>query len=144
MIDRSSPYRVLVFVLLAGAFCTTAIGLAEPNFSLLCALAFFAGFAIAGGQHGANAYAGAFYPTFMRSTVIGWAMGIGRIGSVLGPLPIGYLLKAHWPLRDILGIYALAVAAAAAVFAVMGYSSRRHATAALTVATLSPSGRAPL
>jgi MFS transporter, AAHS family, 4-hydroxybenzoate transporter len=142
--DRSSPYHVLVFVLFAGALCTIAIGLAEPNLPLLCALVFFAGFAIAGGQHGANAHAGAFYPTFMRSTGIGWAMGIGRIGSVLGPLPVGYLLKAHWPLRDILGIYAFVVVAAAALFALMGCLSWRQATTAVpTLAILSSSGRTP-
>jgi len=33
-----------------------------------------------------------FYPTFTRSTGIGWALGIGRIGSIVGPLLVGVLL----------------------------------------------------
>jgi AAHS family 4-hydroxybenzoate transporter-like MFS transporter len=37
-----------------------------------------------------------FYPTFIRSTGIGWALGIGRIGSIVGPLLAGVLLSNGW------------------------------------------------
>ena len=47
---------------------------------------FGAGFCVVGGQNSANALAAIFYPTAMRATGVGWSLGIGRIGAILGPL----------------------------------------------------------
>ena len=57
---------------------------------------FGAGFCVVGGQNSANALAAIFYPTAMRSTGVGWSLGIGRIGAILGPLIGGLLLSLHW------------------------------------------------
>jgi AAHS family 4-hydroxybenzoate transporter-like MFS transporter len=124
LIDRTNPYAALVFVLFIAALSTIAVGMMGAEFTTLSVAVFVAGFCVAGGQHGANAHAGQFYPTFMRATGIGWAMGIGRIGSVLGPLLLGELLKAHWPLRDILQLFGLIVATSAFLFGIMGLVSR--------------------
>ena len=131
MIDKANPYVVLVLVLLVAAVATVTIGVVGPQFGLLSVVVFVAGFCVAGGQHGANAHAGQFYPTFMRSTGIGWAMGIGRIGSVLGPLLLGDLLKAHWPLHNILAVFGLIVALSAVLFGVMGWVQRARGAGAL-------------
>jgi MFS transporter, AAHS family, 4-hydroxybenzoate transporter len=52
---------------------------------LLFVVVFLAGFGILGGQGGNNAVAGTYYPTDLRSTGVGAALGVGRIGSILGP-----------------------------------------------------------
>jgi AAHS family 4-hydroxybenzoate transporter-like MFS transporter len=52
---------------------------------LLFTVVFMAGFGILGGQAGNNALAATYYPTDLRSTGVGAALGIGRIGSILGP-----------------------------------------------------------
>jgi AAHS family 4-hydroxybenzoate transporter-like MFS transporter len=62
---------------------------------------FFAGAGIVGGQTGANALAASFYPTYIRSTGVGWALGIGRIGSIVGPIFGGIMLSLHWPLTTV-------------------------------------------
>jgi MFS transporter, AAHS family, 4-hydroxybenzoate transporter len=51
-----------------------------------------AGIGVLGGQIGLNALAGTIYPTSMRATGAGWGLGIGRIGSIAGPIIGGYLL----------------------------------------------------
>ena len=38
----------------------------------------------------------ALYETRLRSTGMGWAIGIGRIGAILAPLATGRLLDASW------------------------------------------------
>jgi hypothetical protein len=38
---------------------------------------------------GLNALAASFHPTSIRSTGVGWALGVGRIGSIAGPLVAG-------------------------------------------------------
>src|SRR4030095_9573525 len=52
---------------------------------LLFVVVFTAGFGILGGQGGNNALAATYYPTDLRSTGVGAALGVGRIGSILGP-----------------------------------------------------------
>jgi AAHS family 4-hydroxybenzoate transporter-like MFS transporter len=51
-----------------------------------------AGFGIIGGQSATNAFAAISYPTQIRSTGVGWATGIGRIGSIIGPSLAGILV----------------------------------------------------
>jgi AAHS family 4-hydroxybenzoate transporter-like MFS transporter len=50
------------------------------------------GFFVIGTQYCMNALAANFYPTGLRSTGVGWALGIGRIGSIVGPVLGGLLL----------------------------------------------------
>ena len=44
------------------------------------------------GSSGLIAFAPLMYPTAVRSTGVGWAMGMGRFGSFVGPLIVGAML----------------------------------------------------
>jgi AAHS family 4-hydroxybenzoate transporter-like MFS transporter len=63
------------------------LAISAPSWVLLIA-AFCAGFCISGGQKSVIALAAIFYPTPIRSTGVGWALGIGRVGGIGGPLLI--------------------------------------------------------
>ena len=52
-----------------------------------------------GSQTNANAFVSHYYPITMRSTSIGWANGIGRIGGMLGPTLFGMLLAMNYPVE---------------------------------------------
>ena len=52
---------------------------------------FFAGFLVLGIQSGINVIGAMVYPTSLRANGSGWELGIGRIGSIIGPL-VGALL----------------------------------------------------
>lgn len=83
----------LIFVLL----CTSAIGmvtfaLAPDQKDLLMALIFSIGLLQQGGFTGLYAAAAKAYPTDVRSTGIGWSIGLGRSGAVIGPAVAGYLI----------------------------------------------------
>src|ERR1700730_6684984 len=72
--------RVLTCGLAFGALCVLSIGFFNPPFWLLSIIIFGAG--IAGGcQAGINSLSGLAYPTAIRSTGAGWALGAGRIGT---------------------------------------------------------------
>jgi AAHS family 4-hydroxybenzoate transporter-like MFS transporter len=43
-----------------------------------------------------NAFAATFYPTYLRSTGLGWALGIGRVGAIVGPYIGGSMIGAKW------------------------------------------------
>ena len=47
---------------------------------------FFAGFLVLGIQSGINVVGALIYPTSLRANGSGWQLGIGRIGSIVGPL----------------------------------------------------------
>jgi MFS transporter, AAHS family, 4-hydroxybenzoate transporter len=60
------------------------------------------GISVQGIQAGINALAAMFYPTTVRATGIGWALGVGRIGSIAGPSLGGVLLSLQWTPKQIL------------------------------------------
>ncbi len=53
---------------------------------------FFAGFFVLGIQSGINVIGALIYPTSLRANGSGWELGIGRIGSIVGPIVGGLLI----------------------------------------------------
>jgi len=83
-----------VALLFAGAVPFVAlIGYAASTSTwLLMVVVFIAGFCILGLQFGLNAASAMIYPTSVRSNGSGWAFGVGRFGSILGPIFGGKLI----------------------------------------------------
>jgi AAHS family 4-hydroxybenzoate transporter-like MFS transporter len=89
----------------------------STSFALMMTITFVLGFVVQGAQGGLSAVAATFYPTSIRSTGIGWCLGVGRVGSIVGPLLGGMMLKLDWSPRQILLAGAIpALCAAAAAF----------------------------
>ncbi len=82
----------------------------------MLAVTFVLGFMVIAAQAGLNALAASYYPTAVRSTGIGWALGVGRIGSIVGPLMGGMFLTWGWKPEQIL--LSATVAAACAWLAI--------------------------
>lgn len=94
-IDRFS-FRALALTYFVAAFAVAAIGYSSHSLPLATLAIFCGGFCIVGGQIASNALAATYYPTAMRSSGIGWALGIGRAGSIVGPLLGGVFLALNW------------------------------------------------
>ena len=107
--------RTLVVEFGVSVLLIAGLAFSGTSYSLLMGVTFVLGFTVQGAQAGLNALAAAFYPTHIRSTGVGWALGIGRIGSIVGPVLGGLLLSWHWTPRQILlaGMVPAACAAAA-------------------------------
>ncbi|HEV7967567.1 MAG TPA: MFS transporter [Candidatus Acidoferrales bacterium] len=107
-------------VLLTEFLCTTLLiaSLAySSSFPLMMTITFVLGFVVQGAQGGLSAVAATFYPISIRSTGIGWCLGVGRIGSIVGPILGGVMLKLDWSPREILLAGSIpALCAAAATF----------------------------
>ena len=80
-----------------------------------------AGLGIIGGQNACHALTAGFYPTTIRSTGVGWALGIGRIGSIVGPVLGGLLLARGTPVGRV--FWAAAIPALIATLAAAGIAS---------------------
>lgn len=85
------------FLALAVMFAVAVPVVASIGFAGLASKAavltatFFAGFFVLGIQSGINVIGALIYPTSLRANGSGWELGIGRIGSIAGPL-VGALL----------------------------------------------------
>jgi AAHS family 4-hydroxybenzoate transporter-like MFS transporter len=117
VLNRQGCFAILAPAYLLAAAALAALGSVGTDLGLILVTAFLAGAGNIAGQNTANALAAAFYPTYIRATGVGWALGIGRIGAVVGPAIGGVILAFH------LGREALFVAAAVppiiAVFAIL-------------------------
>ncbi len=78
-----------------------AIGLPGISWTTLVLTVTLAGFCTLGAQFGNNAASGLLYPTAFRSRGSGWALGVGRFGSVAGPLVGGLLIAMRLPLTEL-------------------------------------------
>lgn len=96
LVDRFGPYLVLTITFTLGAALVAAIGMASGSPAALVVVVFGAGFCVIGCQFCINILAIEMYPTAVRSTGLGWAVGIGRFGAILGPMLGGALLARHW------------------------------------------------
>jgi len=90
---RRLSFGVLASTYLAAAVLILLIAEAGSTIPLLAAAVFASGIGVVGGQTVSNALAADVYPTALRSTGVGWALGIGRVGSILGPILGGVLLS---------------------------------------------------
>ncbi|MGA7997526.1 MAG: MFS transporter, partial [Bradyrhizobium sp.] len=125
IIDRFS-FRALALVYFIAVFAVAAIGQLGHSIVLVTMAIFVAGFCIVGGQIGANALAAGFYPTSVRASGVGWALGIGRVGSIVGPLVGGVLLTMKWSTAAVfMAAAAAAMCAALAAFALSRFAGLR-------------------
>ncbi len=86
LVDRFGAARVLAPAFVVGAACTAALGAAVASVALAAACTGAIGLSVGIASSGAIALAALAYPTPMRATGIGWAMGLGRFGQVALPL----------------------------------------------------------
>jgi AAHS family 4-hydroxybenzoate transporter-like MFS transporter len=84
-IEKWGFFGVLMACFAGAGVMIALIGQPGLSVALLFVVVFLAGFGIFSGQAGNNALAATYYPTDLRSTGVGAALGVGRIGSILGP-----------------------------------------------------------
>lgn len=102
LINAGGAFRVLLAEFLLAGASMVGIGLFTRPYPVALVMAFAMGFLVIGAQAGLNALAAKFYPTPIRSTGVGWALGVGRTGSIVGPLVGAAMLGAGWHPRGII------------------------------------------
>jgi AAHS family 4-hydroxybenzoate transporter-like MFS transporter len=92
--------RVLTVAFAVGAVALVLMG-QSLSLTLLFAVTFVVGFCIVGSQGALNALAAAFYPTDLRSTGIGYCLGVGRTGGITGQPIVGLMRDSGWGGRQV-------------------------------------------
>jgi AAHS family 4-hydroxybenzoate transporter-like MFS transporter len=129
LMDRFEPFRVLTIGFLFAAAAILLMAQVDGAMSaplvlgimLLCGIC-----GGVGGTQGTNALAGWYYPAFIRSTGLGWAIGMGRLGSISGSLLGGLFLSMQWQPRTIFFTASVAYVLGAGVVLAIRFFERRR------------------
>ena len=129
LMERFGATAMLVPALLLGAIATSAVGYAAGSIQLFSAVLVLVGLFVGLGASGSIALAALTYPTAIRSTGVGWAMGMGRFGQVVMPLLTASLTTVGWSGGEIFLAYGLAPLCAALAIFLLRRQSGQPATA---------------
>lgn len=124
--DRYGLPKVVVGYFVAAAASIALVGL-NPPAGLLFLLVFVAGATTIGTQILLYASVAQLYNLSVRSTGLGWASGVGRIGAIVGPTLGGVLLAREFPLQQNFLIFSIPAAIAALAMLVFAISNTRRA-----------------
>jgi AAHS family 4-hydroxybenzoate transporter-like MFS transporter len=138
LVARFGPVRVLPVTLAGGAIAYAAIGWAAPSVGAVTAAETVFGLLLGCASSGLIALAAIYYPSAIRSTGVGWATGIGRIGSFTGPLVVGAMLGLHWSVQAIFATVAGSVLIGAVACLLMSLLRPDRGDPALDAIPLSP------
>jgi AAHS family 4-hydroxybenzoate transporter-like MFS transporter len=135
VVDRLGATCVVTCLFAGAAIAVIGIGWAGGRVPLLALSIIAAGGCITAGQSFCNILAASLYPTTMRSTGIAWALGIGRAGTMLGPIVGSWMLAAKLAPAAILYSTAIPAGIAALAILLLGRRLRRVPTAVATAPT---------
>ena len=107
--------NLILYLSLASAIGMVIFALAPTQLNLLLVLTLLIGILQQGGFTGLYGVAAKAYPTNIRTTGIGWSIGLGRLGAVIGPAVAGYLIAAGLDMSANYIIFAIPMAIGGAI-----------------------------
>lgn len=113
--DRFHIKKVVTIMFICGAAALMLLGFNSPQI-VLYTLITVAGAATIGSQILLYTFVAQYYPSTVRSTGMGWASGIGRIGAIVGPVLTGALLTMNLPHQ--MNFFAIAIPGVIAALAI--------------------------
>jgi AAHS family 4-hydroxybenzoate transporter-like MFS transporter len=118
VVNRRGPFAPVAIMVGVGAIAILLLGQSFGSVPLLMAALFCVGVTALGGQLVCPAMTVALFPVPVRGAGAGWALAMGRVGSIVGPIVGGVLLAAGLSLGWLFAFVAIAAAIAAIAFAV--------------------------
>jgi MFS transporter, AAHS family, 4-hydroxybenzoate transporter len=135
LMERLGVAATLVPSLVLGAIVTAMLAYAATSVATMSTALFLIGVFVGLGASGSIALAALIYPAAIRSSGVGWAMGMGRFGQVLAPLFAGAVLALGWSNADLFMVIGLApVIGAAALLALRSSGPKQRAAEAAAAA----------
>lgn len=105
--DRHGSARVLIVTYPVAGLAMAALSFVLDAVHWLVPTAIVTGAFIVGSSFCLGPYVAALYPTRARATGIGWALSVGRIGSIVSPLVGSFALNQGIAISAILAASAL-------------------------------------
>ena len=124
MARYGSRQMLMVFFFLAAFLCTVVIRLGGSAPTFLMVVIFLSGFLTISAQIGLNALAASIYPSDIRATGVGWALGIARVGAIAGPVLGGILAALGLDIQGYFLIFGLVLLVAAVAIALIQFNDK--------------------
>jgi AAHS family 4-hydroxybenzoate transporter-like MFS transporter len=131
LIERLGFVPVLSTCFVIACINVALIGKPGLSLFLLFVVVFVAGWCITGAQPGVNALSATYYPTNLRSTGIGWGLGIGRIGAIVGPVLAGEMIRLKWSGQELFLAAAIPALISALVVLSLRWAIKPHRATAV-------------
>jgi MFS transporter, AAHS family, benzoate transport protein len=131
MMDRFGRKQALGVMLACGGVATWLFGTFTSGIALY-AIGFLIGLSVGASITGLNVVAGEIYPTQFRSSGVGWALTIGRLGSMVGPLVGGALQMAGLNFDQFFIVFAMPCFLAAILVVFFRVNVRRESVETVT------------
>jgi MFS family permease len=128
LIDRFGAMQTLITFVALSTALLFVVGrvLQSASAEMLLALLGACGFFVLGAYGGVNVVLADSYPDHLRATGIGWAKSVGRIGTVIAPILIGFGLSAGATGATIMSWFALPASLAVLSLIVLAFGTRPH------------------
>ena len=105
---KLSPSKTVAAIIFAASLLMIGFSMmGNSSLNLLYMMFAACGFLIGAANTGLYSIAPQLYPDSIRVTGIGWAIGVGRLGAVVSPLLIGYLLTKDWTMHKFFGVFGI-------------------------------------
>jgi MFS transporter, AAHS family, 4-hydroxybenzoate transporter len=117
--------RLVPAMLTAAAVAMVWFGSVPMSVAATMGTAFLIGVLLQGGYNGVWPLAAGIYPARVRATGIGWAIGIGRSGAIVGPWVGGQLMAAKAALPVLFAVYCVPLLTCAACAALVHHFAHR-------------------
>ncbi len=131
---RRSATGILATSYILAAVFIAVIATSIGHTAIMLIALFIVGFGISGGQTGISAVGVDLYPTAARATGLGWAYGVGRIGSIVGPAVGGLLIAAGLASTTIFSLTIIPTILAAVGIVILAVRRRSMRIAEQTIA----------
>ncbi len=122
---RADARRLLLGALVASALLIAAFGIAVHRLDLALWTALLLGVISNAAMAGLYSVGPPLYPTAVRATGMGSAIGIGRLGAILAPLASGALLDHGWAPAQLYYLFSGPFVVAAIAMLIIGRSPPR-------------------
>jgi AAHS family 4-hydroxybenzoate transporter-like MFS transporter len=121
---RFVPVLTVAFLVACISIITIGTETVLTTVPLLIGVVFLAGWCIIGGQPGLNSMAASYYPISMRSTGVGFCLGVGRLGAIVGPAMYGWLMVQDLANESIFLLAGAIALATAVIMFSLGWTMR--------------------
>ena len=109
----STGLKKIIFLYFIGAVCMIIpYGFVKGSVPTILTMIFVLMLFVQGAFAGLYVVAARLYPTEIRTTGVGWAIGAGRFGAVFGPAAAGFMLGAGLSISWTFAVFAIPLALA--------------------------------
>lgn len=125
-LDRTGADSFLSIMFFMGGLSVASFSVFQNNVTALLIAVFVSGLSISGLQFVLNAIVVSAYPTSARTTALGWALGVGRIGAIIGPFVLGLLISKNVSIAALFSIIGIPTFLCGVLFFLLQQLTRRN------------------